>query len=56
MRRAAFPLRDPFMAPAVTINLFMLALILCWPLALPINRLVTGWVRGLIDEAERGAS
>ena len=56
MMRAAFPLLNPFMAPAVTINLFMLALKLCWPLALPINRLVTGWVRVLIDEAERGAS
>lgn len=56
MMRAAFPLRDPFTALAVAINFVMLALKLCWPLALPINRLVTGWVRGLIGEAERGAS
>lgn len=61
----------PFTAAAVAINLFMLglmgqaiglpalspvtALILCIPLGLPANWLVTRWVRGLMDEAEQGS-
>ena len=71
-RARLFLLLYPFTALAVAINLFMLALMgqtlgwpamppvtalmLCWPLGLPVNWLVTRWVRGLIDEAERGAS
>lgn len=58
----------PFTAAAVAINLFMLglmgqavglptlspltALLLSFPLGLPVNRWVTRWVQGLIDEAE----
>lgn len=58
----------PFTALAVAINLFMLglmwqavglpaippvtALLLSFPLGLPVNWWVTKWVRGLIDEAE----
>lgn len=57
-----------FTAGAVAINLFMLglmsqavgfsalspvtALILSVPLALPVNWIVTRWVRGLMDEAD----
>ncbi len=71
-RARLFLLLYPFTALAVAINLFMLALMgqalgwpamppvtalmLCWPLGLPVNWLVTRWVRRLIDEAERGAS
>lgn len=59
----------PFTALAVAINLFMLslmwqvlgwpalppltALLLCIPLGIPANWLVTRWVQRLIDEAER---
>lgn len=66
-----FMLLYPFTSLAVAINLFMLALmgqavglpalspvaalVLCWPLGVPVNWLVTRWVQGLIAEAERGA-
>lgn len=58
----------PFTTLAVAINLFMLglmgqaigltatppvtALVVSFPLGLPVNWWVTKWVRGLIDEAE----
>lgn len=58
----------PFTALAVAINLFLLslmwqaigwpvispvmAIVLCIPLGLPANWLITRWVQGLIDEAE----
>lgn len=64
-----YALLYPFTAGAVAINFFMLslmtqaiglpalspvtALVLALPLGLPANWLVTRWVRGLMDEAER---
>lgn len=59
----------PFTVAALAINLFMLgllcqalgmealtptqSLIASMPLGLPVNWLVTRWVKGLLDEAER---
>jgi predicted membrane metal-binding protein len=67
--RRLYALLYPFTAAAVAINLFMLALmgqaiglpalspvaalILCLPMGVPLNWLVTRWVRGLMDKADR---